>query len=712
MSGGTRSRALLISSLVLAVAPKCPACLLAYAGLVGSASLSWSVYGAYSQWLAVATAVSLALTVGAVAFQGRCRHETAPALIALLASAAILAGRFWLHQKPFIYLGMAALLGAAVRASRPAGCSSCSATRSGEDHMERSNRWRFTALLAVLMIAGVIAGTAGLRAQQPPPPKGPCPFAAIDIDKYGRQPFQNPPDKRAHDGWLETTLSVEYTNPKAVSLGGCPVTLRSYNGQLVGPTLRIRPGETLAPTLKNALPLESPDEAASQIAQEATNAFIDTMPHSFNTTNLHTHGLHVSPTGNSDNVLLAIPPQTSFPYEIHVPSNHPRGTFWYHAHTHGSTAIQVGSGMSGALIIEDDPEEIPEALRKANEREKVMVFQTILYDTYGRADDITAFFPDSKSTEVLCKEGKSGCTWQNSLRRVTINGQIVPTIKMRPGEIQRWRMIDTSFRESLSIHLESHSLHEIALDGIYLGRIDTWGPAQTVQLQPGYRSDVLVQASMKPGTYRLIDAPTSAIQALRGVEEDENLLAEIVVEGDPVDMKLPTDAEMAKLAPFPGVNLQAQADGVQTAVFKLGSSANPTNDPRNYFQINYAAFNPTRIRYVKLGATDMLNLTTVGDPSVITNGIPPLPHVFHIHVNPFQTTRTDPEGSSETVWKDTLLIPAGQTLNIYTQYTDYIGQFVMHCHILDHEDLGMMEIVEVVGEDTGTPTMTHSGHSH
>jgi hypothetical protein len=51
-------------------------------------------------------------------------------------------------------------------------------------------------------------------------------------------------------------------------------------------------------------------------------------------------------------------------------------------------------------------------------------------------------------------------------------------------------------------------------------------------------------------------------------------------------------------------------------------------------------------------------------------------------------------------------------VNIYTQYLDFIGQFVMHCHILDHEDLGMMEIVEVVGEDTGTPTMGHGGHSH
>ncbi len=73
---------------------------------------------------------------------------------------------------------------------------------------------------------------------------------------------------------------------------------------------------------------------------------------------------------------------------------------------------------------------------------------------------------------------------------------------MHPGEVQRWRMIDGGFRESLSIQLEGHALHEIALDGIYLGRVDTWSAAQSIDLEPGYRSDVLVKANSRPGTYR------------------------------------------------------------------------------------------------------------------------------------------------------------------------------------------------------------------
>jgi len=542
---------------------------------------------------------------------------------------------------------------------------------------------------------------------------GPCAYKEIDAAKYGMQPFRNPPQVVASRGSLNTNLTVKYTDPNTTTIGGCAVKLRSYNGQLVGPTLRAKPGDVLNILLDNQLPKETPNEVQSQFDQEMQNAHLSMQPYSFNTTNLHTHGLHVSPVGNSDNVLLAIPPQDQFSYEVKIPSTHPAGSFWYHAHTHGSTSIQVGSGMAGALIIEDDPAKIPVALREANKHEQVLVIQTTLYNRQGKLDDITRLFPSPSP----CPPNDG--TWQCSKRRVLINGQIVPVIKMRPGEVQRWRLIDSSFRETINLQLEGHDLHEIALDGIYLGRVDTWAAGQSVELQPGYRSDVLVQAS-KPGTYRLTDAPSAAAKSVRGVEEDANLLALVKVEGDPLPMTLPTSAEMAPLAPFAGVDLTKTAVGVQTAVFKLGTDlgvppatcqANPSSPDckqRNYFQVNYNAFNMAHVRQLRLGATEQWTLSTIGDPADVPNAIPPLPHVFHIHVNPFQFTRIGPDGKGEMVWKDTLLIPPNQTINIYTRYLDYIGQFVMHCHILDHEDLGMMEVEEVVDEASGVS----SGHKH
>jgi L-ascorbate oxidase len=115
-------------------------------------------------------------------------------------------------------------------------------------------------------------------------------------------------------------------------------------GRVIGPNIRVRPGDTVRMTLHNELPKDDPSCQAGADTHDT--------PGCFNNTNLHSHGLWVSPTGNSDNVLLDIKPGQSFPYEYNIPLDHPAGTFWYHPHRHGSTAIQVSSGMAGALIIE------------------------------------------------------------------------------------------------------------------------------------------------------------------------------------------------------------------------------------------------------------------------------------------------------------------------------------------------------------------------
>lgn len=540
-----------------------------------------------------------------------------------------------------------------------------------------------------------------------------CAYQTIDIKKYGYQPFQNPPDLHANEGVLDTRLNVQYTDPANTAIAGCPVTLRSYNGQLVGPTLRVRQGDVINLLLDNQLPKETPDEIQAQFEQENQNAYLDTRPASFNTTNMHYHGLHVSPAGNSDNVLLDIVPQSQFQYEVKLPATHPIGSYWYHAHAHGSTAIQVGSGMAGALIIEDNPQTTPKSLLAANAREKIFVLQTILYDRTGRLDDITKLFPgpgNPNPDRKTCQQAGNEGTWPCSRRHITINGQIVPVLTMKRGEVQRWRLIDTAFRESIAFVVEGHDLHEIALDGNYLGRVDTWKAGTPIDLQPGYRSDVLVKASMKAGDYRIIDRPTSSKKSLRQADEPENLLAILRVTDEIEEMALPTDEEMAPLAPFGDTDLRKTALGVQEVIFKLGQDM---QGKKNYFQVNYRAFNPNHVRQLPLNATEMWALTTVGDPSGVPDGIGqppslPPPHVFHIHVNPFQWVRKGPDGTDQLVWKDTLLVQGPAVTNIYTQYRDYIGKFVMHCHILDHEDLGMMEVQEVVNTADGVA----SPHSH
>jgi len=151
---------------------------------------------------------------------------------------------------------------------------------------------------------------------------------------------------------LLVALSVEYRdgqmwNPSTNRFDR--VRLRSYvskgieNAKLVGSTIVARPGDTLRVRLTNNLPADDP---SCQRQQANIN-----IPHCFNSTNLHMHGLWVSPAGNSDNVFLTFRPGMHFEHEYSIPEDHPAGTFWYHPHLHGSTALQVSSGMGGALIL-------------------------------------------------------------------------------------------------------------------------------------------------------------------------------------------------------------------------------------------------------------------------------------------------------------------------------------------------------------------------
>ena len=117
----------------------------------------------------------------------------------------------------------------------------------------------------------------------------------------------------------------------------------------------------------------------------------------------------------------------------------------------------------------------------------------------------------------------------------------------------------------------------------------------------------------------------------------------------------------------------------QSVTFQIGSGGSS-------FTVNGKPFDEMDTpRYLVLNTVSKWTLQAVGAP-----------HVFHIHVNPFLYRRVGPTGAQEWVWKDTLLLPADEKIYVYSRYLDFTGRFVIHCHILDHEDLGMMQEVDVV----------------
>jgi len=514
----------------------------------------------------------------------------------------------------------------------------------------------------------------------------------LDINQtdYVGHPFENPesikPEKESKT--LKTTLTVKYAQNK---IADCQVNLRSYNGKLVGPTLRAKPGDTLEITLVNDLP-PNPNYSdhvtttmSSEISSPDCSYEVETTtkntPHNFNTTNFHTHGLHVDPGACSDNVLRVMNPRKQdgdpapeYVIKVKIPEDHPSGTFWYHSHVHGSTALQVSSGMVGALIIEGGGlDKIPEI---ANANEQVFMFEEIAYDQNGVIENYDVFGPNK---------------WQESGRFITINGQIMPKITMRPGEVQRWRFIHGGIRESINLELRKKytnqqiPLHEIAVDGIPLGKLDSWKNAP-VELEPGYRSDVLVQAEeLLPGQesqeYVLIDKSTDAKNSLLREAETGHTLATVIVKGEPMTMSLPNEFKLAeaktKDAPPDISDDELRRDQHQLVSFNIDTI-------KKEYQVNGQPFDPKQVRYLQLNQAEKWKLE-----SKFAN------HPFHIHVNPFQYDRIGPDGNQERIWRDTLLVTRENSPMIRSRYTKFTGEFVLHCHILDHEDNGMMESVKI-----------------
>ncbi len=324
---------------------------------------------------------------------------------------------------------------------------------------------------------------------------------------FGRpaSPYAEPVARRSAGGLLRTRLQVAYANHR---IGQDKVRLRSYEGSLVGPTLRFRAGDVVEIELINQLPAEP-------AVHHHRNG-----PHELNTTNLHVHGLHVSPAGRSDNVLIRVPPGQRQQYRFEIPKDHPAGTFYYHPHKHGSTAVQLGNGMGGALIVEGDIDQVP-AIKAA--RERVLMLQQIPYHRRtGTVDWREVLFEDVRTP-------------------TTINGRLKPRLELRPGEVQRWRLVHAGMRAPIDILLVDGKgnptpLHQIAVDGITTGRLE---PLPEVELGPGNRADVLVQVEA-PGSYYLINREV----VLRNLTPHRQVLAEVTVAGPRLAMRLPRESEL------------------------------------------------------------------------------------------------------------------------------------------------------------------------
>ena len=456
-------------------------------------------------------------------------------------------------------------------------------------------------------------------------------------------PLVEPEVRRAVNGELRTTLRARYAYK---AIGGYRLHMRTYEGTIPGPTLRCRPGDVLRIRLINDLP---PNRDVMPLKSAH--------PHHFNTTNFHLHGSHVSPDGIADNVMRRMEPGQSYDVEIAIPRDHTRGTYWYHPHHHGGADIQIASGMAGAVILEGDFDAVPEIARA---QERTLVLGQVVFDHLGTVEDFGTLFPETAT------------------RFLSVNGQRMPTIQLRPGEVQRWRLLNAGYQDTLLVGLEGHTFHAIAYDGIALAGVER---QETLVMAPGQRADVLVQAGA-PGTYVLAGLPYDS-----GYPSPAGPMARVVVGGAPQPMSLPTTLPPG---PLPAIR-DAELTGTRGMTF---SARMPEADSAGHWQefsflIDGRHFDHARIdQRVRLGAVEEWTVTNLHVHS----------HVFHIHTNPFQVTKINGRPEPRLLWRDTAIVPRQGSLTFRSRFLDYTGKFMLHCHMMNHEELGMMQMVEVYKE--------------
>ncbi len=508
-------------------------------------------------------------------------------------------------------------------------------------------------------------------------------------DNYQHPPLQQAPLKRVNPrtGELTTTLTAGYleydfTSFKDNQAFTQRLRLRKYNQQPVGDTLVARPGDTLRIRLNNQLPPET-NPPCSEDGECNHNR-----PHNFNTTNLHTHGLHVDPTGNSDNVFIKLQSGDSFDYEIKIPENHVAGTFWYHAHVHGGSSVQVGSGMSGALIIEGDYDRLP-AMRDADDR--IMMLQEIAFNDTGEIENNDTFAP------LAWAEQAADRGWH-----ISINGQVMPEVILQPGEVERWRFIHAGVRKNVKLALldpcsgDRLPLVQVAADGIP-STTKRLSDDNSVLMAPGYRSDVMLKVRRR-GTYYLVDEEVGPVvlgaqycflnpenQQFSLDGSAQNILARVVVRGARQYDRFPANAALAGLNRPRSIADSELSSIVEYLEFDIDISVDPWLG-----LINGKPYDPDQPRILKLNTAQTWKISSVFSH-----------HPYHIHVNPFEVIFRNESGVIvDRIWKDTILVDElndAQTNNIEirSRYEDFTGAFVTHCHILDHEDHGMMEKVVI-----------------
>lgn len=527
---------------------------------------------------------------------------------------------------------------------------------------------------------------------------------------------------RPGGGGSSYTLTVGYTD---TTIAGHRLHVRTYNGSTVGPTLDAYPGQPLFIDLVNTLPPNPPASVPTQAlrvnargenmmsvmrrqpqAYTTGTAPLDPMnnPHLFNTTNIHVHGVQTiphlfSPIGTLDAsaMMIGVGPGESYHYTFPIPADHPSGLYWYHPHHHGSTDVQVASGMAGLIVMRGPIDDVPEI---AAARDVILAVQSLNLNPSPTDATLLEYEP------VAYQAPPVGYNLGTDYSLYTVNGQGVCfannntnaytplspyQISMRPGEVIRLRILNGTNAVYLPLVIPGCEMHVIAFDGINL-----LAPFEVAQdgttlatpanmngnafafLSPANRFEFLIRAPQTPGTYTLSALANNGINFQPYPQLD---LAQIVVAGSPTTMNIPTSLPV----PTREYPLIPDSEIVARRTITFSEGPDDTLLTGFGFFIDNRLYDETEVNYtVQSGTAEEWTIVNTSTEA----------HPFHLHENSFEVVGLNGAPVQMGFW-DTFAIPPATSGNgsitIRVRFKGEPGKTVFHCHILPHEDTGMMQ---------------------
>ena len=523
-----------------------------------------------------------------------------------------------------------------------------------------------------------------------------------------------PQDLRSHHGVLKVDLTVRNERLADGTTRYCYVDSHGKEA----PTLRANPGDLVIVRLNNEL--KDFDSATSSIhplhlGMDLSGSLCASGLMSRVSTNLHFHGLTIPPVCHQDDVLnTSVQPGGSpFEYRFRIPENEPPGLNWYHPHIHGFTKTQVLGGASGALIVEGI-ERADTAILGMHERVFVIRDEDLLHPKA----------PQAKWEPVVPKvlldtdgdAANTGTGFGKPAKDLSINFVPVPypdyppaVIEMKPDEQQLWRVVNASAITYLNLAVligrTPRPLGLVALDGVPLNRVglspDFVDPQTHLAVPPGARVEFIVKAPAPGGTALLV---TRSVDTGPGGENDPNRTIALIKASDDAPEPRSDFADTSEPMAAAKEQWLGNVAPVRTRRLYFSEKLLDPNNPNSATEFYLTVEGQTPRAFDPKDKTPNIiaKQGTVED-WIIENRSNEL-HAFHIHQMHFLLLDYRGHPVNEPFLRDTVNVPYydGKALEypsvrLRMDFRDpnTVGDFVYHCHLLEHEDGGMMGVIRV-----------------